>query len=54
MGWSEAASTYIAEVCMVWPQWEKMYLILERLEVPGKGEAWMGAPSQRQGGGGMG
>ena len=25
---------------MVWPQWEKMYLILERLETPGSGEVW--------------
>ena len=30
---------YIAEVCLVWPQWEKMHLILERLEAPGNGEA---------------
>ena len=23
-----------------WPQWEKMPLILEGLEAPGKGQAW--------------
>jgi hypothetical protein len=27
----------IAEDCLIWPQWEKIYLILE---VPGSGEAW--------------
>ena len=40
MSWSEAPSTYIAEDCLVWPQWEKMHLTLERLEVPGTEEAW--------------
>lgn len=25
---------------MVWPQGEKMFLILQRLEDPGKGQAW--------------
>ena len=29
---SEDAGTYRAEVCLVWPQWEKMHLIFERLE----------------------
>jgi hypothetical protein len=33
------SGTYIAEICLVWPQWEKLLLILERLEFPGKGEA---------------
>jgi hypothetical protein len=37
MGWSKAPGTYIAKVCLVWPQWEKMRLILKRLEDPGKG-----------------
>ena len=32
--------TYKAEDCLVWPQWEKMHLILERLEASGKGEEW--------------
>jgi hypothetical protein len=27
-GWSEAPSTYIAEDCLVWSQWERMCLIL--------------------------
>ena len=35
-GWSKAPGT---EVCLVWPQWEKIQLILERLEAPGNGEA---------------
>jgi hypothetical protein len=38
IGWSKAPATYIAEVSLVWPQWEKMRLILQRLEAPGKGE----------------
>ena len=29
--------TYVAEDCLVWPQWERMCLILERLDAPGKG-----------------
>jgi hypothetical protein len=37
---SKAPGTYIGDVCLVWPQWEKMLLIPERLEVPGKWEAW--------------
>ena len=36
MDWSKDPDTYIAEVCLVWPQWVKMHLILERLEAPGK------------------
>jgi hypothetical protein len=24
----------------VWPQWEKLLLILEQLEAPGKGDTW--------------
>jgi hypothetical protein len=39
MAWFKVPGTYIAEVCLVWPQWEKMCLILERLEAPKKGEA---------------
>jgi hypothetical protein len=39
MGWAEAPGTYIAEVCLVWPQWEKMCLTLERVEAPGKEES---------------
>ena len=29
-----------AEDLLVWPQWEKTCLTLERLEAPGSGEAW--------------
>ena len=42
LGWTEGPGTYIAEDCLVSPQWEKMHLILQRLEAPGKGEAWCG------------
>ena len=37
---------------LVRPQWEKMSLILERLEAPGKWEAWVRAPSWGPWGGG--
>jgi hypothetical protein len=39
MGWSKVPGTCIAEGCLVWPQWEKMHLVLEKLEAPGKGDA---------------
>jgi len=29
-------STYVEEDCLIWPQWVKMCLILERIEAPGK------------------
>jgi hypothetical protein len=32
----------VAEDFLIWPQWEKIHLILERLEAPGKGEDWWG------------
>ena len=57
--WSEAPDTYTAEDCLVWPQWEKMHLTLERLESPGSGEAcqvvgwWWWGCSLGDGGGGM-
>jgi hypothetical protein len=38
MSWSEAADTYTAEDCLVWPQWEKMGLTLEILEALRSGE----------------
>ena len=31
--------TYVAEDCLVWPQLERMCLILQGLEVLGKGDA---------------
>jgi hypothetical protein len=40
MGWSDTPGTYVAEVCLVWLQWEKTNLIPKRLEAPGKGEVW--------------
>ena len=33
---------------LIWPQWEKMYLTVKGLEVPGSAEVWWG------GGGGLG
>jgi hypothetical protein len=35
-----ATGTYVAEDCLVWLQWEKVHLILKRLETPGKREVW--------------
>jgi hypothetical protein len=37
MSWYEATGTFIAEDCLVWLQWEKMCLILKKLEAPRKG-----------------
>jgi hypothetical protein len=37
MSWSKAPDTYTAEDCLVWPQWEKMHLNLQRLETQGLG-----------------
>jgi hypothetical protein len=55
IGRSVAPGTNIAEVCLVRLQWEKICLILNRLEAPGKGEAcWGRSPSQRQQGEEMG
>jgi hypothetical protein len=36
--------TYVAEtyVCLLWPQWEKMHLILEILKDSGKRDVWLG------------
>ena len=42
MGWSMALGTYVAENCFVWPQWERMCLILWRLDTPGKEDARKG------------
>jgi hypothetical protein len=30
------------EDCLVWPQWEKKHLTLEKLEAAGNGKAWQG------------
>jgi hypothetical protein len=35
-----ALGKYVAEVGLIRPQWEKMCLVLERLEAAEKGEAW--------------
>jgi hypothetical protein len=45
MGWSNIlystpTNTYIVEDFLVWPQWEKMCLILQRFEALGRGKAW--------------
>jgi hypothetical protein len=40
MSWSEAPDTYTAEDCLVWPQSDKMYLTLKRLEGPRSGEGY--------------
>ena len=41
--------------CLVWPQWERKHLALQRLEVPGfGGYPGGGPPTQRKRGGGMG
>ena len=45
MSWPKASDTSIAEDYLVWSQWEKMSLILERLEAP---VVW-GASFRRQG-----
>ena len=39
---SPTPDTYLTEDCLVWPQWEKMPIILERLETPGKKGAFRG------------
>jgi hypothetical protein len=36
MGWFKASGTNTAEGCLVWPQWEKMRLVLKRLEAQGR------------------
>jgi hypothetical protein len=36
----KAPKTYTAEDFLVWPQWKKMHLALEKLEAPWTGEAW--------------
>ena len=38
--WSKAPGTYTKEDCLVWPQWEKMNINLQKLEAPGNGAAW--------------
>jgi len=37
----------VAEGCLVWPQWERMCIILQRLDAPGLGVPG-GAPFQKQ------
>ena len=38
-GWSKAPGTYVAEDCLIWPQWEKTPNPL-RLEAAGSGETF--------------
>ena len=37
MGWSMTPGTCVGEDCHVCPQWEKMPLILWKLDIPGRG-----------------
>jgi hypothetical protein len=53
-GWSKASGTYVAEGCLAWPQWERMHLILWRLDAPGVGGYLGRASPQRWRGGGEG
>jgi hypothetical protein len=39
MGWFMALGTHVAEDCLVWPQWERMHLILWKVDTPGKRDA---------------
>ena len=39
MGWSVAPEAYVTEDCLVWPQWERMCLILWKLDARGKRDA---------------
>ena len=55
MGWSEVPGTYVAEGCLVWPQWKRTSLILRRLNAPGCGDTGEGhALSEAKGRGGGG
>jgi hypothetical protein len=38
MGWFVLTGTYEAEDCLVWPQWERLHLILYRLDATVKGD----------------
>jgi hypothetical protein len=35
MGFSKAPDTCVAERCHIWPQWERVHIILQRLDIPG-------------------
>jgi hypothetical protein len=39
MGWFMSLGTCVAENCFVWPQWDRMHLILWKLDAPGKKDA---------------
>ena len=53
MGWPDAPGTYVAEDSLVWPQWERICLIMQELDAPGKIDMG-GGDSQTQRKGGMG
>jgi hypothetical protein len=36
MNWFMAQGTCVAEDCLVWPEWERMYFILWKLDAPRK------------------
>ena len=35
-------NTYTVEDCLVWSQWKKIQLTLERFKAPRRGDAWQG------------
>jgi hypothetical protein len=55
MGWNKSSDNYVAEVqlrlcgCLFWPQWERMSLIWQRLDVPGWGTPRVGIFSEKEG-----
>lgn len=36
MGWSVGPGIYVAEDCLLWPQWGSICLILKSVDAPGK------------------
>jgi hypothetical protein len=46
--WGIDSDTYTVEDYLVWPQWGKMYLTLERIEGPWSWEDWWGRGGVRR------
>lgn len=42
MGWSVVPGSYVSADCIVWPQQERMHLILQKVEAPGNWNAGRG------------
>jgi hypothetical protein len=38
MGWYMALDPCVVEDCLVWPQWERISLILWKFDAPGKSD----------------